>query len=120
MKKLLTLIAAVALGAAAALAADTSASFPGGDAAMKQYLHDNLHYSDMAREMGIEGVVELEFTVKPAGSIGAIKVKRMLDPELEQEAIRLVKNMPVWTPATHDGTPVESRASVAITFELPD
>ena len=42
----------------------------------------------------------------------------MIDPDLEQEAIRLVKNMPAWTPAEKDGKPVDSTVTVAIPFTL--
>lgn len=96
------------------------ASYPGGDAAMQAYIEHNLVYPSMPKEMGIEGVVPVEFTVKTDGSIGTIRILRMIDPDLEQEAIRLVKNMPAWTPATEDGTPVESSAKVQISFSLED
>ncbi len=58
------------------------------------------------------------FTVKADGSIGNIKIKRMVDPDLEGEAIRHVKQMPKWTPASDNGTPVESTAEMNITFTL--
>lgn len=101
-----------------ALAALVPATFPGGQAAIDKYIADNLKYPEMAKEIGIEGIVPLEFTVKTDGTIGTIKVVRMIDPDLEQEAIRLVKTMPAWTPATDDGTAVESTVSLQIPFRL--
>ena len=71
-----------------------------------------------AKDNGIEGVVSVVFTVKADGSIGNIKIKRMIDPDLESEAIRLVKQMPAWTPANDNGTPVESTAETEISFSL--
>ena len=93
--------------------------YPGGDEAMNQYLTTNLKYPATARANGIEGVVDVAFTVKADGSIGAITIVRMVDPDLEQEAIRLVKGMPAWTPADKNGQPVDAQTQVQITFTLP-
>ncbi len=113
---LLTIISALGLSAAAM--AITPASFPGGEAAEKEYIAANLKYPQAAKDNGIEGVVSVVFTVKADGSIGNIKIKRMIDPDLESEAIRLVKQMPAWTPANDNGTPVESTAETDISFSL--
>ena len=43
---------------------------------------------------------------------------RAIDPDLEAEALRVVAAMPAWIPATTDGTPQESTATVAVTFLL--
>ena len=93
--------------------------YPGGKDAMNQYISSNLKYPDAAKANGIEGVVDVAFTVKADGSIGAIKIVRMVDPDLEQEAIRLVKGMPAWTPADQNGQPVDAQTQVQITFTLP-
>lgn len=63
-------------------------------------------------------MVTVQFTVNTDGSIGSIKIVRMVDPDLEQEAIRIVKKMPAWIPADKDGSPVESTAEVAVPFVL--
>lgn len=117
MKKFLMTMAA-ALGLATGAWALTPASFPGGDAAEKEYIAQNMKYPQTARDNGIEGVVCVIFTVKTDGSIGNIKIKRMVDPDLEGEAIRLVKQMPKWTPASDNGTPVESTAEIDVSFRL--
>lgn len=100
-------------------AADSGASFPGGDKALELYISSNLTYPQEAVDNGIEGVVNVAFTVRPDGSIGSIKIVRMIDPDLEQEAIRLVKNMPAWTPAEKNGVPVEATVTIPIKFTLP-
>lgn len=117
MKKLLLTIAAV-LGLGTAAMALTPASFPGGEEAQQQYLQVNLKYPQSAKDNGIEGVVAVIFTVKADGTIGNIKIKRMVDPDLENEAIRLVKQMPAWEPAMDNGSPVESTAEVDVPFTL--
>lgn len=117
MKKLL-LTLVCALGFSALGIAVTPASFPGGEEAQQEYIMLNLKYPATAKENGIEGVVAVIFTVKTDGTIGNIKVKRMVDPDLESEAIRLVKQMPAWTPAMDEGHPVESTAEVDVPFTL--
>lgn len=117
MKKIAAILAASALSLAAS-AAVTPASFPGGAEAQKEYITNNLKYPQTAKDNGIEGVVSVIFTVKADGSIGNIKIKRMVDPDLEAESIRLVKQMPKWTPASDNGTPVESTAEIDISFDF--
>lgn len=117
MKKIILSIAA-ALGLAASASAVTPASFPGGEAAEKEYIANNLKYPEMAKENGIEGVVSVVFVVKADGTIGNIKIKRMVDPDLEEESIRLIKNMPKWTPATDNGQAVESTVEISVPFTL--
>lgn len=118
MKKLL-LTLAVAIGSIFAVdAAKVAASFPGGEAAQQEYIIANLKYPQTAKDNGIEGVVGVLFTVKTDGSIGNIKIKRMVDPDLEAESIRLVKSMPAWVPASNDGIAVESTAEIDIPFTL--
>lgn len=118
MKRLLTIIVFVAAFIAGAWAADTAASFPGGKKAQDEFIAKNLVYPEMARENGVEGVVTVSFTVKADGSVGNIKIKRMIDPDLEAEAIRIVKKMPAWTPATKDGKAVDSTVDIPFTFRL--
>ena len=109
--------ACLLLGAAAY--AGPKPEFPGGEGALKEYLSKNLKYPQSAIDNGIEGVVDVAFVVKTDGSIGAIKIVRMVDPDLESEAIRLVKGMPAWTPADKNGQPVDAQTQVEVNFVLP-
>lgn len=117
MKKLIisTIIGAMATTASAAL---TPAAYPGGEKSAQEYISTNMQYPQMARENGVEGVVTVCFTVNTDGTLTNIKIKRMVDPDLEAEAIRLVKGMPAWIPASDDGVPVSSPAEVKIPFNL--
>lgn len=87
---------------------------------MKTYISENLKYPAPAKENGIEGVVNVAFLVRTDGSIGSIKIVRMIDPDLEMEAIRLVKNMPKWNPGKSDGKPVDATATISIPFIIPE
>jgi protein TonB len=116
MKRLTSLIVAI-MAFIGAKAADKP-QFPGGEEALNAFITSNMVYPVSAMNNGIEGNVTLEFIVKSDGSISAIKVKRMIDPDLEEEAIRVVKSMPAWVPAELNGSPVESKATVVIPFRL--
>lgn len=117
MKKFLITLLAVMGIVVGAVAADKP-QFPGGQAALDKYITENMKYPQAAKDNGIEGVVGVVFTVKADGTIGTIKIKRMVDPDLEAEAIRLVKGMPKWVPADKDGNPVDAPAEVNVDFSL--
>lgn len=119
--KILATIAAAAISASAlAQDAATQPQFPGGQPALDEYIATNIQYPAPALKNGIEGVVTLIFTVQPDGKIDSITIERMIDPDLEAEAVRLVKGMPLWTPATLDEKPVASPYTLKITFTLPE
>lgn len=121
MKKLAAIFAAAAISASAfAQETTTQPQFPGGQPALDEYIATNIKYPAPALKNGIEGVVTLVFTVLPDGKIDSITVERMIDPDLEAEAIRLVKGMPAWTPATLDDKPVASPYTLKIIFTLPE
>lgn len=116
MKKIFTLLAAICFSLA--VYADSTPQYPGGKEALDSYITSNMKYPQTAKDNGIEGAVDVAFTVKADGSIGAIKIIRMLDPDLEAEAIRLVKSMPNWIPADNGGTPVDAQTQIQINFIL--
>lgn len=124
MKKYLSLLASLAIaGTAMAQTAQSDtvpASFPGGEKAMSAYMQKNLKYPQPSINNGIEGVVHVRFIVKTDGALDKFSIVRLVDPDLEAEAVRLVKGMPKWTPATVSGVPVESESAVAVTFSLPE
>lgn len=108
----------MAAGIAMSVKAAEEPAYPGGKEAMDKFIAATLKYPAPAKDNGVEGVVNVQFTVNADGTIGAIKILRMVDPDLEQEAIRIVKKMPAWIPADKDGVAVESTATVAIPFVL--
>lgn len=97
---------------------EVAARFPGGDAAMLKYINDNLRYPANAQENGIQGRVIINFLVETDGSLSEVKVVRGADPDLDKEALRLVKKMPRWTPGKMNGKPVRTRNILPITFRI--
>lgn len=93
-------------------------SFPGGQGALMQWLRDNIKYPVIAAENGIEGRVIVQFVVSKSGSISNVAVVRGVDPSLDKEAVRVVSNMPNWTPGKQNGTTVNVRYTLPVTFKL--
>ena len=93
-------------------------SFPGGQGALMQWLRDNIKYPVIAAENGVEGRVIVQFVVSKTGSISDVRVARGVDPSLDKEAIRVVSSMPKWTPGKQNGTTVNVRYTLPVTFKL--
>lgn len=93
-------------------------SFPGGQAALMKWLNENIKYPVIAAENGIEGRVIVQFVVSKTGSISDVRVVRGVDPSLDKEAVRVVSNMPNWTPGRQNGTTVNVRFTLPVTFRL--
>lgn len=92
--------------------------YPGGDAALMQYLSSNIHYPAVAAENGVQGRVVVGFVVEKDGSITDVNVMRSVDPSLDREAMRVVKSMPRWTPGKQNGSAVRVKYQVPVTFRL--
>lgn len=92
--------------------------YPGGEAALMQYLSSNIHYPAVAAENGVQGRVVVGFVVERDGSITDVNVMRSVDPSLDREAVRVVKNMPRWTPGKQNGSAVRVKYQVPVTFRL--
>ena len=97
---------------------DQMPAFPGGAAAMFQWLSSNLQYPTVAEENGVQGRVIVTFVVERDGSITDVKVVKAVDPSLDKEAVRLVKSMPKWNPGKQKGQAVRVKYTAPITFRL--
>ena len=99
---------------------EKKAEFPGGHKKLMEYLRGNIKYPEQALAKSIEGKVYVKFTVKKDGSIDDVKIIRSTDSLLDEEAIRVVKNMPKWIPGQTRGKDVNSSITLPVTFFLPD
>lgn len=83
------------------------------------HIRKNIRYPDLCREMGIEGTVYVEFIVDSKGGYRDVKVLQGPHPALNKEALRVMSNMPAWTPAKDDkGNIVEFIMRKPIRFTL--
>ena len=92
--------------------------FPGGDMAMMEFLSKNIKYPVEAQKKGLQGRVVVSFVVEKDGSLSDVKVAKSVDPQLDEEALRVVKSMPNWTPGMHNGKAVRVKYYVPISYRL--
>lgn len=84
------------------------------------YIAARIRYPLIASENGIEGQVVVSFVVMEDGSISNPRIKKSVDPMLDKEALRLIKDMPKWIPAKQDGKNVACEYSLPINFKLTE
>lgn len=89
--------------------------FPGGIKACEQFIKENLRYPDTGSD--VQGRVIVSFMVERDGSLSDIKVVRGLDPAFDEEALRVVKMMPKWSPGATDGKISVMRYTIPIIFK---
>jgi protein TonB len=92
--------------------------FPGGDAALNKYLNGEVDYPTIAQENGIHGRVYIKFVVNTDGSVTDVEIMRGVDPSLDKAALKVVRDMPKWTPGKQRGNPVRVSFTVSINFKL--
>lgn len=97
---------------------ETMPQFPGGKLMLMKYLADNIKYPASAVKAKKQGRVVVTFIVQKDGSVTHAKIAKSIDPELDAEALRIVKGMPKWTPGTQNGKPVSVRYMVPVKFSL--
>ena len=94
------------------------AEYPGGLEAMSSYIAKSVVYPEKAKADGVQGKVYVQFVVEPDGSVGDVTVLRGVGGECDDEALRVVKSMPKWQPATFKGNPVRSKYVIPIYYTL--
>ncbi|MCR4619183.1 MAG: energy transducer TonB [Paludibacteraceae bacterium] len=100
------------------VAVEKSASFPGGIDKLYKFLSKELDYPAAAKEAGIQGRVICQFVVNKDGSIVDIAVLKGIDPDLDREAVAVIKRMPKWIPAEQSGKKVRMRYTLPVVFKL--
>jgi protein TonB len=94
-------------------------TFQGGDAnTFSRWVNQNLSYPEVAKEMGIQGRVTLQFTVMRDGTVGNVKVLRGVDPILDKEAVRVVSSSPKWEPGRQRDRAVNVSYTFPVIFSL--
>ena len=92
--------------------------FPGGMEALYKYLRENIKYPQLARDNNITGKVYVTFVVEKDGSIANPRVLKDIGGGCGQEAIRVVKSMPKWTPGKQRGKAVRVQFNLPVSFHL--
>ena len=92
--------------------------FPGGYTALSKFLRDNIQYPAEAQKNNITGTVFVQFEVKSNGEVKDAKILRGIGKSCDDEALRIVNLMPLWSPGTKEGKPVNTNFAFPIKFQL--
>jgi periplasmic protein TonB len=92
--------------------------FPGGEVALLAFIADHTQYPEVAKENNIQGKVIVRFCVTSKGGVDKVEILKSVDPELDKEAIRVVKTLPAFKPGKQGGKPVPVWYMVPINFTL--
>jgi periplasmic protein TonB len=92
--------------------------FPGGDAALLNYVAVNTKYPETAKKQNIQGKVIIRFCVNPDGGVSLASVLKGVSPDLDAEALRVVNSLPSFKPGRQAGKPVPVWYMVPISFSL--
>ncbi|MBP6456438.1 MAG: energy transducer TonB [Chitinophagaceae bacterium] len=97
---------------------EVQAEFIGGEDELLKYIAINTIYPAKAQNEGIQGRVDVSFIICEDGSMCDYKILQSVSPELDEEAIRVLKTMPKWKPASVNSKPVSSQFTLPMSFVL--
>ena len=100
------------------MVAEQMPEFPGGMKELLKFLQDNLKYPENAMKNNVQGRVIVQFVVEKNGTPTEFKVLRSVDPDLDAEALRVMKAMPKWKPGMQKGQVVRVKFTVPVSFKL--
>lgn len=92
--------------------------YPGGQAALFEFISKNVKYPEDAVKKKVEGKVFVTFVVDTDGKITDVSLMRKVFPSLDAEAIRVISAMPNWIPGKQKGQVVRVKYTVPIMFRL--
>lgn len=92
--------------------------FPGGMVEFMKWLTKTLRYPAYAKQQKIQGKVVVAFIINKDGTITGQKVVKSVSPELDREALRVLRIMPKWKPGEDHGKPCRTYFSIPINFKL--
>jgi protein TonB len=98
--------------------AEQMPEFPGGLAAMLAFLKDNIKYPSVARDAGIQGTVYIQFIVNEEGKIVDPFINRGIGGGCDEEALRVVKLMPHWSPGVQRTQKVKVQMVLPVSYKL--
>ena len=97
---------------------DQSPQFPGGMTALYKYVNANLVYPVMAKRLGTEGRVFVEFVVETNGEVTNVRTIKGLSERCNAEAERVMRDSPNFTPGRNKGQAVPVKMVLPINFSL--
>ncbi len=102
----------------AMIVVDFDAEYPGGVTAMKQFIAEKITYPEEERQIGMEGTLYVSFVVERSGAVSNVEVARSLSPNLDNEAVRVIRMMPKWKPAMDHGKAARQKFTIPFLFKI--
>lgn len=100
------------------MVAEQMPEYPGGMKELFKFLQDNVKYPESAMKKNVQGRVIVQFVVEKDGTPTEFNVVRSVDPDLDAEALRVMKAMSKWKPGMQKGEPVRVKYTVPVSFQL--
>ena len=97
---------------------DEGPEFPGGTMALLEHLAKTIKYPQNCRDEKIQGRVLVSFIVEKDGSLSGFEVVKSVHPDLDAEALKVIKALPAWKPGTQHGEKVRVKFTVPVNFRL--
>ncbi len=97
---------------------EVKAEFIGGEDGLMKYLSQSVKYPKEAQQNGVQGRVHVRFVIGKDGSIGDVSIKREVHPDLDNEAMRVIKEMPNWIPGKYHNRPAKVTFLIPVNFVL--
>lgn len=97
---------------------ETDPSPIGGISAFYKHVAKHMKYPNQARRMGVEGKVYVQFVIDKSGKLTDVHAIKGIGAGCDEEAVRVIKNSPDWSPGKQRGRPVKVRMILPITFKL--
>ncbi len=95
---------------------DVMPAYPGGEDALHKFIAESVEYPEVARDSGMQGRVYVSFVIDSKGEVANVKIARSICSSLDEEAIRVIKSMPVWKPGYKEGKPVNVVFTIPVNF----
>lgn len=95
-----------------------SASYPGGVERLTYFFQSKIRYPELAKRLNKEGIVQVAILLDAEGSLEDCGIIESLGFGLDEEAMHVIRGMPNWTPAMHEGEYVRSMLMVPVAFSL--
>ena len=96
---------------------DAYPEFKGGEKELLHYIDKNLKYPESAIATNIQGKVIVRFLVTKTGTVDSVEVLKSLNPACDKEAVRVIKNLPKFTPGRQEGKIIPVWFTIPITFK---
>lgn len=97
---------------------DVMPTYPGGEAALINFINHSIRYPEDAREANIKGTCVVKFVVNQSGNVESPEIVKKVCPSIDKESIRVVSLLKGWNPATQKGKPIDAYFTLPIRFKL--